>query len=394
MPAFASVLAGTLSTTWESVNTVARNLNFTLTAWDNVAGGGQTNTDAMVVAVNATAGPFAVTAPTLNQSWTQGTSQTITWDVAGTTNAPINTANVNILFSSDAGVTWTPLATNVANDGSETITVPNIASPSCYVLVEAVGNIYYAVSRSFAIGYTIVTTCNTYSNTSPLAVPDGLAANTPGAVVSNNIVVPALSGTISDVNVSLNVTHTYPNDLIIALNHPDATQVLLWNRACAGNDNFNVTLSDGAAAFSCVANMTGTFAPSAPLSTFNGKTPSGTWSLLAADFWNQDTGTINSWSLEICTVTAQLATQDFGLTDFAIYPNPNNGNFTVQFTPTGTKDVSVEVHDLRGRKVFSNTFANSGLFQQNIQLNQVQSGVYLVTVQEGEHKEVRKIAIN
>ncbi|NUY80346.1 T9SS type A sorting domain-containing protein [Flavobacterium sp. MAH-1] len=394
MPAFSSVLAGTLSTTWESVNTVARTLNFTLTAWDNVAGGGQTNTDAMVVTVNGTAGPFILTAPTLNQSWVQGTSETITWNVAGTTAAPVNTANVNILFSSDAGATWTTLAANVANDGSETITVPNVTSTSCYIMVEAVGNIFYAVSRSFAVGYIITTTCNTYTNSTSLVIPDGTGANTPGATVSNTIVVPALTGTISDVNVGLNVTHTYPNDLVLGVTHPDATQSLVWNRACAGNNNFNVTLSDGGATFTCVANMTGTFAPSSPLSVFNGKTQGGTWTLSAADFWNEDIGNVNSWFLEICTQTAQLATPSFGLTDFAIYPNPNSGNFTIQFTPTGTKDVSVAVHDLRGRQVFEKKYSNSGIFEQNIQLNQVQSGVYLVTVQEGEHKEVRKIVIN
>ncbi|MBD3581807.1 zinc-dependent metalloprotease [Flavobacterium selenitireducens] len=393
MPAFSSVLNGYLSTTWESVSTVARTSNFTLTVRDNVAGGGQTNTDAMVVTVNATAGPFTVTSPAVNQSLVQSAPFTLTWNVAGTTAAPVNTANVNILFSSDMGATWTTIAANTPNDGTEAITIPNVSAPFCRFMVESVGNIFYAVSPNFAIGYTLSSECTTYSSTGALTIPDGVGAETPGPVGTNTIVVPAGDGVINDLNVSLNVAHTYPNDLVLGVTHPDGTLSKVWNRACAGNNDFNVTLSDGSPAFTCAAGMTGTFSPSSPLYVYNGKPQAGTWTLSATDFYVGDTGSVNSWSLIICRTVPQLSTGDFGLSDFAIYPNPNNGNFTVQFTPKGSSDVSVYVHDIRGRKVFENKYGNSGFFAQNIQLNQVQSGVYLVTVQEGDHKEVRKISI-
>lgn len=395
MPNFATVLGGSTSNTWEAVSTVARTLNFTLTAWDNYPGGGQTNTDAMVVTVSGTAGPFAITSQNATGiSWTQGSSQTVTWSVNGS-NALTGGENVNILLSTDNGATFsTVLVSNTPNDGSETITVPNVAAPYCRLLIESAGNIFYAVNATpFAIGYTVTTTCNTYTNNTVLAIPDGTGSNTPGATATNTITIPATDGTISDVNVALNVLHTYPNDLVLGVTHPDATQVLVWNRACAGNNNFNITLSDGGAAFTCATNMTGTYAPSSPLSAFNGKSATGTWTLSATDHWIEDTGSVQSWSLVVCTQVATLATPAFGLADFSIYPNPNNGNFTVQFTPATTNDVLVSVHDLRGRKVFDRKFSNEGMFAQNIQLNQVQSGIYVVTVQEGDKKEVKKIVI-
>ena len=122
---------------------------------------------------------FAITSPnTANVSWNLGSTQTITWSVAGTTGSGINTANVNILFSTDGGATFpTVLAANTANDGSESVTLPNTASPSCRILIQPVGNIYYAVSKNIALGYTISTACNTYTNTTPLATvigPTGL----------------------------------------------------------------------------------------------------------------------------------------------------------------------------------------------------------------------------
>jgi subtilisin-like proprotein convertase family protein len=222
-----------------------------------------------------------------------------------------------------------------------------------------------------------------------------VASNTPGAVASNTINVPT-SGTISDVNIGLNVTHTWPNDLVIAINSPGgATQVPVWNRACAGNNNFNVTLNDGSPAFTCVANMTGTFNPSSPLSAFNGLQSNGAWSLLAADFYNGDTGRVNSWFIQVCTDTFSLSTPTVGFTDFAVYPNPNNGNFNIQYSNnySNGNGVKVLVHDMRGRVILENNFENSATFNQNIQLNNAQSGVYLLTVTDGEIKQTKKIVV-
>ncbi|QBZ97324.1 zinc-dependent metalloprotease [Flavobacterium sangjuense] len=395
MPVFSEVLAGNLAPTWEVIPTVARSFTFALTVRDNrTPNGGQTNRDNMIVTC-AAVGPFTITNPSVeNVSWGLGSSQTITWNVAGTTANNINTANVNILLSTDGGATFpTVLAANTPNDGTQTVTMPTTAAPYCRIMIEAVGNIFYAVSKSVALGYTIATTCNTYTNTTPLVVPDGVGANSPGAIVSNSINVP-ITGTISDVNIGLNVSHTYPQDLIIAINNPgNTTQVPVWSRACAGNDNFNVTLSDGAAAFSCAANMTGTFAPSSPLAPFNGGSTLGTWSLLAGDFYNDDTGTINSWSIEVCAQTLTLLTEDFGLDQFVLYPNPGNGNFNIRFNSSSSNEIGVVVHDIRGREIFSRNYQNTGTFEQNVQLTSVQAGVYLVTVKDGNRKEVKKLII-
>lgn len=398
-PQFSDVLAGNLVNTWETVSTVARSLAFAFTVRDNNTGdyGGQTNSAATVVTVVDAGGAFAITNPnTANVSWNTGSTQTITWNVAGTTGSGINTANVNILLSTDGGATFpTVLAAGTTNDGSETVTLPNTPYQSCRILIEAVGNIFYAVSKNIALGYTVSTACNTYTNSTALPIPDGVGADSPGAVVSNSINVP-VTGNVSDVNIGLNVTHTYPNDLVIAINSPGgATQVPVWDRACAGNNNFNVTLNDGSPAFTCVANMTGTFSPSSPLTAFNGGQANGTWTLSVEDFYNDDTGTLNSWFVQVCTDTFSLSTPTVGFTDFAVYPNPNNGNFNIQFANNSSNGngVKVLVYDMRGRVILENNFENSATFNQNIQLNNAQSGVYLLTVTDGEIKQTKKIVV-
>ena len=152
MPALPTVIAGSTSSTWEVVPSVAREMNFSLVVRDNATGGGNSARDDMkVTTLDIT--PFTVDGPSTNVEWLVGSNQTINWVVGATDQAPVNTQNVTILLSTDGGVTFPiTLAANTPNDGSEAFVVPNNTTSSARIMIAAVDNIFYNVnSTNFTI---------------------------------------------------------------------------------------------------------------------------------------------------------------------------------------------------------------------------------------------------
>lgn len=137
---------------WEAVPAVARTLNFRYTVRDNAAGGGATASSNTVLTIDGNSGPFAVTSqsdpdPSVTYTWTTQTTETITWDVANSDAAPVNCANVDIKFSTDGGFTYPiTIASNIPNNGSATINVPNVNTNNGRIMVKASDNIFYALN--------------------------------------------------------------------------------------------------------------------------------------------------------------------------------------------------------------------------------------------------------
>jgi PKD repeat protein len=149
MPALATVLSNTLNSTWERTPSVARTMNFSFIVRDNNVGAGQTASDLMKVTVNAAAGPFSVTSQNTATTWTAGTAQTITWNVANTNTGAVNTPSVNIFLSTNGGLLYPiTLATNVPNNGSAIITVPSVTTTTGRIMVRGAGNIFYDLNNA------------------------------------------------------------------------------------------------------------------------------------------------------------------------------------------------------------------------------------------------------
>lgn len=200
-PRLETIKTGATSWQWEAVPNVARTLNFRMTVRDNKAGGAANNSDDTVITVNGTAGTFVVSSPNTNLTWNVGTSQTVTWSVAGTTGNGVNAANVDILLSTDGGNTYPiTLLANTPNDGSQAITVPNNVGTQNRVMVKGSNHIFFDISNTnFTIAGQVACTAS---------VPTGLAGSNVGsnsATLSWN----AVAGATYDVQYRIVGTSTW-----------------------------------------------------------------------------------------------------------------------------------------------------------------------------------------
>jgi subtilisin-like proprotein convertase family protein len=113
---------------------------------------------------------------------------------------------------------------------------------------------------------------------------------------------------ITDLNLTLSITHTFDSDLRIRLMHTlpsgKATTITLVNRIGGSGDNYTNTTFDDQAAQLITAGQppfTGRFRPINGLSTFNGTNANGTWTLLVDDLALRDIGQLVTWSLAVTT---------------------------------------------------------------------------------------------
>ncbi|MBA3468185.1 MAG: hypothetical protein H0T53_00945, partial [Herpetosiphonaceae bacterium] len=187
-PRLSNILNNTV-TLGESLPTTSRTMTFRLTVRDNRAGGGGVAYASTTVTVNASAGPFAVTAPNTAVTWAGNSSQTVTWNVANTAAAPVSCASVNVLLSTDGGQNFnTTLLSGTANDGSQAVTLPNINTTTARIKVACASSIFFDISNTnFSITQSSGSTATPTNTPLPTATrtPLPTATNTPGATATN-----------------------------------------------------------------------------------------------------------------------------------------------------------------------------------------------------------------
>ncbi len=175
-----------------------------------------------------------------------------------------------------------------------------------------------------AFALTLPAHATLYTYNINAAIPDGDDAG-----ISDTRILSGLTGQITDVNVTLNISGGYNGDLYGYLVHDSGFVVLLNRIGRTSTDEFGssgggltVTLDDQAggddihlAPYSPGAVQTGTWTPdgrdndpaavlatdarTATLASFNGGDPNGSWTLFLADLSVGEQSTLVSWGLEI-----------------------------------------------------------------------------------------------
>jgi subtilisin-like proprotein convertase family protein len=139
----------------------------------------------------------------------------------------------------------------------------------------------------------------------PIGIPDAT-----GSISNSTVVTDAFP--IVDLDVHVDITHTWVGDLIITLTHVDTgTSVTVFDRPGSppGNgcnaDNILTALDDEAASpveaecSGAPPAIDGTFTPNFPLSAFDGESTAGTWTLQVSDVAVNDLGTLDAWQINV-----------------------------------------------------------------------------------------------
>lgn len=142
--------------------------------------------------------------------------------------------------------------------------------------------------------------------TANIVCNNATATDTPVTVADNTVTSEITFGdnlSIADVNVTLEIQHTWVGDLNIDLTSPNGTTRRLVSTQCGSTDNIDAVFDDAGVALVCNGSapaISGTVMPEQAFSAFNGEESAGTWTLTVADTALFDTGAINNFSIEVC----------------------------------------------------------------------------------------------
>ncbi|NES31867.1 hypothetical protein GCE86_15885 [Micromonospora terminaliae] len=222
-----------------------RTMHFKLTARDGRPGGGGVGSADVAVVLAPDAGPFLVTSQGSAAVLDGGSTQAITWDVAGTDVAPVNAAQVKITLSADGGKTFPyVLAGSTPNTGSATVTLPNVATKQARIRIEAVGNVFFDLNDAdLTIRAVPVVSNDAPAGGAAVQYSDGLAPTVTVTATDADTVGAELTPTVEGLPAGLSLA-------VSATSGDDTPGTRSWSvtgttTAAPGDYPVTVTVTDG-----------------------------------------------------------------------------------------------------------------------------------------------------
>lgn len=321
-----------------------------------------------------------------NQSSGLTTSVNLEW------NENINAESYRVQVSTNAA--FSNLFLNQITT-STNFTVTNLAQETTYywriLPVNRCGEASTGTANTFSTG---LLTCDIVFNATDFS--DATIAATAN---SQGIVPVNVTGgmTIGNLTATLNISHTYIEDLTIYLEGPASLGypfIRLFQEPCGDNDNIVATISDAGTTFTCSASIpaiSGTVKPVDALNSFNNLLADGEWTLYAYDPYNGDGGIINSFSLNFCNVTASaLSVGENELSNVKVYPNPTQGILNISL-PQMSEVTTLTLVDIQGRQILKKEVSNT---LETLNIENLSEGVYILNIQSGSLKTSKKVVLN
>jgi PKD repeat protein len=96
---------------------------------------------------------------------------------------------------------------------------------------------------------------------------------------------------------------------------------------------------------------------------------------------------------QVVTIT-QVGLQDIDLSNtLEVYPNPNDGVFTIAFELSSAKTVQIEVLDVQGRKVVEQRLESVLVHREQLDLSGSESGIYVLRIITTDGVATQKIVV-
>jgi subtilisin-like proprotein convertase family protein len=201
---------------------------------------------------------------------------------------------------------------------------------------------------------------------------------------------------VAGFSLSLELTHTWIQDLTIQLEGPASIGspiFTLLEEPCGDNQGINARFIDSGNALFCDSGIPSVFGDVVPNDMFlslNGQDPQGTWTLRVIDNYNNDGGTIDAVSIEVCHIEAPLSNGDFENNLFSIYPNPAKELLYFNLNTIDLNQSKIEIFDIQGRKISSTSVESN---QGSISIANLNDGVYILIFENGNTKYQQKLVV-
>jgi subtilisin-like proprotein convertase family protein len=208
---------------------------------------------------------------------------------------------------------------------------------------------------------------------------------------------------ISDLDVTMNIQHTWMGDLDVYLVSPSDTVVHLAPHGTGDSLNGYIdTRFDDEAALSITQGsypFTGSYRPVGRLAVLDGKSTAGTWYLRAVDRDSGDVGTILDFTLLVVgeeqSVARRGAVVPGAFTFYGCSPNPFNSRTEFRFGLARPARVRLVVFDLLGREVsvVADGWFEAGSQRVPFDAAELSSGLYFARLTTEHAAQVRKIVL-
>lgn len=241
---------------------------------------------------------------------------------------------------------------------------------------------------------TTVSNSSCESNTNNTIMPVGPNAGD----VTESIIAVTNDFVVGDVNVTVNIQHTFDADIEIKLVGPDNTEVVLSNRNGGSGDNYTNTVFDDEGTNAIAGGtppFTGTFVPDESLSAFDGGSSLGDWTLVITDFADLDGGQLDNWTLQLCDETVAGIADNFIEDNEMLIIDKGNDHFSVELpTTTITDRLTINVTNILGQILASYKLENNGSgYQYDLDMSYAASGVYIVTLGNDNMKKSKRLIV-